>query len=536
MSTDDGQSKDLSPEALAQWQAEIGGLTTGGRLLDALISPKDAERRIQSLPTEDLHRAVKVIGLADAGPILALASGQQVQGMLDGEIWVKDALSLERMDPWLGALMHAGPEALTRHLLAQDDPIINWVVRRSVRVIAIEDPDSFDPPDTEHVVTPDNRMCVVFPDPDPRDLPMKVFLDVLMRTEPEYCYNLLVFSSAALDSVLQEEAYRWRSGRMADRGYVDYYDALRVYTAPRPDELTAAQQALPKVDGPVGYWMRPVVAPDERLAQAIATLDQGQQDLFHQGLAYVLNMALSADRIEAWDTEAAEPVFQRVRAGLALGLDALSAGDVDARADGIRLAEHTPSFIFRTGYGRMQAAARPLTRIVSTGKLRAEGGPADRVDIEPMRTWALALGDRHPQKPDGRPLSSSTDLSEAHQMARNIAALSTAVFSGDLAKTVETQPGIGALAFTEITARVLGLDPTQPLPASALEKAHRAMFSEGALTEAARAAAITWWHDRAPEGPIVALDMMLQAATEALAQVDVDALEARFVHLWIISA
>lgn len=527
-----------SPAALMAWQAEVGALTSGSALQDALLSPKDAQARIQSLPIEDLHRAIRVIGLEDSSEILALASGEQVRGMLDAEIWVKDQLDLERVDPWLTALMRGGPEAMTDRLMALDDAVINWVVRRSIQVIAIEDPDSFDPPDTEYVVTPDNQMCVVFPDPGPRDLPVKVFLDVLMRTAPEYCYNLMVFSSAALDSVLQEDAYRWRSGRMADRGYVDYYDALPVYTAPRPDEITAARQALPRAEGPVGYWMRPVVAPDQRLTAAIERMDPEAQDLFHQGLAYVLNMALSADRVDPWDEAATEGVFQRIRAGLALGLDALAGPEADPKLDAERLAGDTPTFVFRTGYGRMQATARPVTRLVGRGDLRGPGGPTDGVDIEPLRSWAEALGGRHPMDPEGAPLGNPEALALAGGMAQAIAALAEVAPQATLDEDGLPTHGLGARALTHFTATLIGADPDQPLPLDRLAEAHRALFTDGQISDEIRDLAARWWAGRAsdteaPGAGAAALDMLLDAAAEEMGGLNPEELEPRFLRLWI---
>ena len=54
-------------------------------------------------------RHIRRIGLQDADSVLALASGTQVQGLLDTDVWTRDEVQLERVDPWLNALMRAGP-------------------------------------------------------------------------------------------------------------------------------------------------------------------------------------------------------------------------------------------------------------------------------------------------------------------------------------------------------------------------------------------------------------------------------------------
>src|SRR4029079_18427532 len=54
-------------------------------------------------------------------------------------------------------------------------------------------------------------------------------VDSLYRAHKDLARRLLVAASGELDSELQEAAYRWQRGRMADLGFADYYEALEVY-------------------------------------------------------------------------------------------------------------------------------------------------------------------------------------------------------------------------------------------------------------------------------------------------------------------
>lgn len=506
------------------WRASLATARSGSELLDRLISPPDAPRLIAGLPTEDLHRYIIDVGLADATDLVAAATGEQVRGILDAEIWERDRLSVERLDPWLEALMRAGPDVLGRRILDLDDEVVNWIVRRSAYAIAIEDPEDFHAPDAEHVMTPDNRLCVVFPEPSERDLPVKIFLDWLMRGDTGFCINLLLGATAALDANLEEEAYRWRSGRMADRGYVDYYEALVIYSPP-PRQLVAEARSA-DVEEPPRRLVAELVSPEVRLARAIAALGDEDQVHVEAQLAYAANMAMSADLVDLWDRDAQRAVLERLRTGLVLGLDAL-AGAGDAAADARILAEHPVSVVFRIGYARMVEAAQPVRRAAEARRLATDAGRLEAVDLPALRPWAEALGGRHPRRPDGAPLAAAADLAAARVQAERIA---------ELAERAAGRPrevGIGAWLFTRLASALLQLQTQGPLPAEKAAAAHRALFAEGALRAEARAAAADWW--RAIGGRTdEALQALLDEAERQLATAHPDDLDPRRAPiLWV---
>ena len=95
----------LPPTPVHTWRARLSKARSGQQVLDALIEPHDAARLVPTLPVDDLHHATHRIGLSDAEGVLALATGEQVRGLLDTDIWSRDTLSLDRLDPWLTALM-----------------------------------------------------------------------------------------------------------------------------------------------------------------------------------------------------------------------------------------------------------------------------------------------------------------------------------------------------------------------------------------------------------------------------------------------
>ena len=511
---------------LAAWRASLQTARSSSELVNLLISPADAERRVRSLPAPELYGLIRRIGLEDCTELLPMVSAEQFKSFVDLDVWQGDEPSMARMGPWLRALMQAGPEVLSRRLLDLDDELLNWTLRQAIEVHVVEDPESFDPPDVEHVLTQDRRLCILFPEPDEDDLPIKIALDWLMRSQPEFCYNLLIFAGAALDSTLVEQAYQWRMGRMADLGYVDPYEALVLYTAPRPDQLKAAQRGVPThVDAPPlpARWSR----DEGRLERAIAALEPEVRDAVHAELAYVSNMALSADRVELWDLDAQEAVLRRLRAGLLLGLAVLAQTE---EAEQQVLATVPLALIFRAGYGRALDAAGPARRLRRRGLLAAEWGPVEAIDVASLRTWAEALTGRHPTLVGGRFPERLEDCARMRAQAEVIADIVRFAQLGDT-----TPHRWVAIAATRLTCDLVGLDGKSALPASAMANAHRALFDAGQVTPAARATARSAWKRLGGERPEVA-DSVLDLLAEEMAAQSPDALEPRFVTLWVVDA
>lgn len=509
----------ISSTELAAWRAEVEAVRSSSELLDRLLSPADAPARLQALPGDALYRLVRRIGLEDATEIVAMASGTQVQAFLDFDAWQGDTLDLARLDPWLRALMAAGQEVLLGRLLDLDDQLLSRIVLTSARIFVVEDPESFEPPEEEHVLTQDRRLCIVFPESSERDLPVKVFLDAFMRENPEHCYNFLVFTGSALTSELEENAHRWRQGRLADLGFVDPIEALGLYTAPRPDQIAAARRAVPTgAETPV---LAASVRGDERLAAALGRLDADLRAIVLQELAYVCNTALSADRVSLWDEPAQEHVLRRVRAGLGLGLDALSAGP-SPRTDADILAEVPLAIVFRTGYGRMLEAAEPARRARRRGLLVGPGGPIDAVDQPLLRTWVEALTDRHPHLPGDRIPRTAADLAHMRGFAEVAAELVDFPAGGR-----PDDAGLGAWVLTQLLRAALGLVGAGPLAAGRLAEAHGLLFRDGAVSPEGRARMLDAWRAAGRTTPQT-LDFLLTWAAEELAGVPVSQLEGRF--------
>lgn len=379
------------------FKTAIQNAKDGRQMLARLTDHPNANELIPQLSVDDLYLCLQMVGVEDSETVLALATGAQVQGLVDIDGWQRDKILPERVQPWLQALMRAGPEVLTRRMLDLDDALLMFLVHHHVDAYMIEDPDDFEPPSERYVFTPDRQTCLVFKTDDDLNLPIRIFLDTLMRFDAAHCLNLLAHVNSTLMTNLEEQSFRWRAGRVADRGYIDYYDALRIY-APLPTGYAHTRPQVVEGFTPslkskaLMRWRQ----PDEPLARAVRQLSHSELETFHYETALASNMALSADRVELWDTGGQHLVLQRIRKGIQLGL-LLQLG---THATDEMLVQHLKARgvieLFRAGYQATQRAVTSVRRSTKRNAFRSDASALGALDLPLLETWAERLNQRHP--------------------------------------------------------------------------------------------------------------------------------------------
>ena len=200
--------------------------------------------------------------------------------------------------------------------------------------------------------------------------------------------------------------------RMADRGYIDYYDALRIYVPASKAEVAKAEQVVAS-EGPITqHWLEVFKGTQSRLQAALAAVPSEHLEAVQSSLAVAMNMALSADRVELWDEEHQADVVERIQAGLSLALREPQRGVIDNRTRRRDAGGNPVSVLFRIGYGVTLEAVSRLRRTSVVRRLSGPAGRVDGVDIAELREWAEWLTARHPSMPNGAPPSSLTDIKE----------------------------------------------------------------------------------------------------------------------------
>jgi hypothetical protein len=442
------QPADVIP--LSPFRAELG---RGRRLrrADALLAERDVDAAVRALPGDELYYVLHELGLQDAAPILSAATAEQLQVVLDFALWQRDQIAPAALAEWVELIAHAPPERIARWLAGLDPELVALILRRGARIHDLTQ----GPP-------PEESLGTFFPTPDgfflldvlglpgegeadggeqDRAAVIIRLIDSLYRSDKHLARRLLVAAAGELDSELEESAYRWQRGRMADLGFADYYEALEVYREldlagvrieeGRPPSLRSAVDGA----GHDGAALRVPTALAQRLtdlggspfARAAQKLHAGDEiDELRFALVALTNRVLAADRVAPGDDEAVAATLQRLAATLDLAIERLAPGDDERGAAALRSVPLVR--LFRAGVtmiGKVRRLALAVTRSGPFGRRGlALAEPDDAAVLEPL-TRARPLYPRLLDQPPAageRPFQSLADLARAGAAVERAAA------------------------------------------------------------------------------------------------------------------
>ena len=331
------------------------------QILEGLLDRPDVGRLVRATPAQPLFLFIRSLGLAESLDVLALCSPEQVQAFVDMDGWDRDRASLPRVLPWLLALAELGPAKLVSVAEGLDPELWTAILGPRLRVYDIyknEEPPQeaegqfFDTPDrmfrvdilpetSDGAEVAEGRPAESFGEVGDSSAQLARLLDTLYRGDAELARAIVHSAGYDVGPETSEAAYRFRSGRMADLGYIDYYEALKVYLLldpskpPPPSELQplaaaisasppAAVHVLPGSDTVSGALLRTVPglhSDDSTFARAVALLSDPEQALLVQHLMVLGNRVLSADLVELGDVEALRATLRRTVGYLSLGIE-----------------------------------------------------------------------------------------------------------------------------------------------------------------------------------------------------------------------
>ncbi|MFO0577817.1 MAG: DUF6178 family protein [Polyangia bacterium] len=438
----------------AEWALDAG---RPKEILERLLDRPDAARLVRQTPVQPLYLFIRSLGLADARELLALCTPEQVQAFLDLDGWERDHVQPRRLFVWLQALRELGHERFTAHLRRLDPELLTTLIGPRVRVYELNDEDHPPPEEAEGLLytTPDRMFLldIVGAPPAPEDeepaaaaasetgdgddsdeaeqaLLIRGLLEDLYRSDLELARSVVMAARWDLGAETGEKAYRFRSGRMADLGYVDYYDALKVYMLVDPLKPPAAEAgsdlaapraptaAEPDLEVPSGaggligpqsaVWrelMPRLGDQDFTFGRAAALLPPDEQGRLLGSLLMLSNQVMAADRVELGDLPATRHTLQRVAGYLSLGLEfrlrQAEAGSTTPRGDGTsgaridltkaaQLLQQLPLlYLFRLGHSLTVQLRKLAAMLVQSGltTLVPKQDPGSLLPAE----WAVAL-------------------------------------------------------------------------------------------------------------------------------------------------
>ena len=337
---------------LARLRAQLAG-PRGYRRIDALLSAEDATAAVAALSPNEVFELVHEVGFEDAQDLIALATPEQIQGCFDLDAWNKDHLEVAPLKPWLVALAEAGFEKLGQVWGRLDAELRALIMKRAVEIydVSLEEAP---PEDSEEPIysTPDRYFLLELKgDEDTQRLVQRVVED-LYRADPDLARHTIMAARSETMAELEEMSYRWRSGRLADLGYVDFYEALDLFRPLTADQVQIGEGSADRsVDEPTHL---PVVVAEEVvgrsfLARALAGIDDpAEAERLEHAVMVLVNRVLAAGRAKPGQAEVLRRGALYATATLSLGLEVVARGDLERARDALRTV--ALSRLFRVGY------------------------------------------------------------------------------------------------------------------------------------------------------------------------------------------
>ena len=472
----------------------------GYRRVEELISSDDPAA-IAAIPVAELYALVREVGFGDCQELLAMATPSQFRGCFDLDLWDRDRVQMEAAKPWLEALIASGFEKLGTVWEALDNELTALIITRWTHIYDLslgEEPPEND--DIAMMKTPDTFFVVALTSPDEDTIALvQRLIEDLYRADPVLARHTLMSARSEVGPELEEMSYRWRSNRLADLGYVDFYEALEVF---RPldadtvvigenseDRLTTVAAAEGGAPDELPLALAERIVGHSFLARALAAIEAPEEaERIATAFVILTNKVLSALRISPGDEEGIALGADYVAATVSLGLETLAHGDIDRASTALGSVSLTR--LHRLGY----TATLRLSRIAAAVSRHSSsaGEPTATVIatlLGPRPLFAGELDD--PSRAESRPLATLADVARVATLLAEFA-LRLAIANAIEVNTValaEQEPGhlVDDYIRTALVRTLAGgaLTPA-PLAASELASFHARAVVDEKLTDAAR--------------------------------------------------
>ncbi|MBF0243407.1 MAG: hypothetical protein HQK64_13160 [Desulfamplus sp.] len=214
------------------------------KALDAILDSPFPAALVQSFPDQDLYFLMHHIGRDDFLPILALASSEQWEYILDVEAWDNDKLNLAKITDSLSLLYEADPQRLLRWTIKEKTEFIEYYLFKNIEIILRDyhqDPSDF----SDDFSTIDSVFYFKFlrtKDDEPAESLITNMLNTLADMDMAVLHALLLEVSTIISAETEEEEFRLRNVRLAEKGFLPPHEAIAIYQPLKLDDLKERPQ------------------------------------------------------------------------------------------------------------------------------------------------------------------------------------------------------------------------------------------------------------------------------------------------------
>ncbi|UCD77977.1 MAG: hypothetical protein JSW26_21595 [Desulfobacterales bacterium] len=344
------------------------------------LAPKKAMERIledpqplalvHSFPEQDFYFLIHDIGPEDALPLLSLASNRQWDHFVDLDTWQKDQIDIRAATRWLDLLLEADPKRFIDWFLHDRLEFVEFYLFENIEVRVREhdqDPSEFG----EDFFSLDNIHFIRYVD-RPTDAgenkiteeQRKKFIVKLAENLANFDFRIfqgvLLEAAHVIPAEIEEECYRMRNVRLAEKGFLPFDEAVGIYQPVKVQDLAkqSAKNLPPAADPshmfPVPLYPIRMLSGDNHFTRALANIES-EHVLPHlqAEFANLCNRIIVADHKTIQERDQLRDIVKKACGYLSIGLERLSgAGEkIDPSQTAALITRHPLPQIFRVGFG-----------------------------------------------------------------------------------------------------------------------------------------------------------------------------------------
>lgn len=200
---------------------------SGAKQLQSILDDPRTELFVHSLPLLDFYRIISSIGADNA--LVQLATPEQVQFVLDLELWEEWSISLEETQKWLETILETGDKHAVRLLAQLDLELLLIYLKKNMSVGGgLGDIINSEDYQGEWDHTFDEIFYLHLFDEESSELILRM-LELLYNEDHPLYRSLLLGVENELVSELEEVARQFRDGRLADEGLPATVSAATIF-------------------------------------------------------------------------------------------------------------------------------------------------------------------------------------------------------------------------------------------------------------------------------------------------------------------
>jgi hypothetical protein len=391
-----GSKRDLPPSPSLAALTSRGGLPahvrSGGGMaaLDWLLDREDPQAFVGELATGELYFTMKEIGLGDSHVLIELATPEQIQGILDLDLWTGHEIKLERWVNWLDMARSHSIDTAMKLIRSTEPELLQLFFTRDITVHPGDLDLDLVPDELQLVPSPDGAFWVTIS----RDHELSDFLHDMLKlmwaTDMDKMRDIFQTVRFDLESSIEESLIRFRQGRLEEMGFFTPGEALSVYAYSSPQKvrdevrknLAAMRVAPPLKHGDVMHdVVLHHVTPPDALGAVLLDMLPTERARFAETFTYLVNKVFMARTGDLSQTDALPEIGGHCGALVNLGLLWL-ADESLPRASQVAQSLW-PEQLFRVGFSLVtdlsRQARRLSTRSGAHQNLRLFGEPVDDV-------------------------------------------------------------------------------------------------------------------------------------------------------------